>query len=427
MTSKFTRLLCIATTVAVVFSGCADEQPSATHAIDHAVDYASNHQGLITPETLERWLNDWESVRPAHVQGDLVVLQYGFSEDALGTAASTEGVRVYDASDDFSVLIEPRNNGLLAAGRAPARGVRVDAFLRKYTIDPQADFVVFVSGDLTHDSLSWLSMAWLTFRYWGIPDDRLAIVNGDINDLSEDVRADEPLEALYEGKVRVLALPSTNFSITLDLEDVRTWVQERPHDAQLWDTRIGAEYESTAISESARETSCIVGAPRCSAHYAGRIAGAKHLAFTGFLDEKHRVRPPQELLALLHNHGISRGTTQFLYDGDGARSAIVAFILLAITDHDARWYPNSFVEWSALNATHPETKLRRLSEENPWRTDTPEFTEELGSWSSLQQGVQPIVINSRTESAAAVHHEDEQYLADPPALPVVNFNDPSCF
>src|SRR5690625_4586335 len=299
MTSTITRAFLIALAAAMIFSGCADESSSETHAIDHAVDYASNHQGLVTPETLEGWLRDWDNARPAHIQGDLVVLQSGFTEGALATAASTEGVRVYDASEDFSVLIEPRNNGVFAAGRAPARGVRVDAFLRKYTIDPQKDFVVFVSGELTHDSLSWLSMAWLAFRYWGIAEERLAIVNGDIQDLSEDVRADEPLEALYEGKVRVLVLPSTNFRITLDLEEVRTWVQDRPAKAQLWDTRTAAEYEGRAISESARETSCITGAPRCTVHNAGRIAGAKHLEFTAFLDENHRVRPPQDLLELL--------------------------------------------------------------------------------------------------------------------------------
>lgn len=430
MLLKSFRLLVYFVASLALVSGCGDEESGEKTRNDYAfdaVDYHANDHGLITPETLERWLGNWAEERPAHVDGDLVVLQVGYVEDALGTAAAREGVRVFDVSEDIFVLIEPRNNGIFAAGQAPARGVRVDAFLRKYGIDPRSDYVVFVAGELSEESLSLLSIGWLTLRYWGLHEDLLAIVNGDIEDLPTELRADEPLEALYDGTIRVLELPSTEFSLTLDLGDVRAWVQKRPRHTKLWDTRSLDAYEGRTIPPALRETSCVAGQPACTALYSGRIAGADALDTAEFLTEEGRILEPDALRALLSARGVDRKTTHYVYDGDGARSAIVAFILHGVTKQSVRWYPNSFVEWSALNATHAEERLRRVKEDSPWRTDTPEFTEAIDVWADIAHGIQPVVINSRAERADGVLHEDERYLTHPPALPVVNLNDPNCF
>lgn len=416
-----------------LFAGCADdtssEQGVEEHAFDTAEDYASNVRGLITTDTLARWVSDWSAERPDDATGDLVVLQFGLDPDEEIAVSIGEhaGVRAFDISEDIYVLNEPRNNGIFTAGQAPARGVRIDAYLRKYHIDPREDFVVFVAEDLSEDSLALLSKAWLALHYWGFPDELLAIVNGDLSDIDVDLLDDEPQEAEYDGEVRVLVLPSTNFDLTLSLEDVRDWVQDRPEGIALWDNRTEDAYEGRVVSDAPYENSCAAGAPECTAIYGGRIAGAQHLDAASFLDSDARILEPEALRALLQDRNIDRSRTHYLYDGDGARSALVAFILLAVTGQDARWYPNSFVEWSALNATHPESKLQRLSEDNPWRTDTAEFSEAIDVWAELRLGVQPIVINSKAEHAQSVLAEDERYLVKPTALPVVDFDSPDCF
>lgn len=430
MTTRSYRYLFIIALSAFILAACGDdESPAELRVVQpyDRIDFDSNRSGLITPDTLERWLSGWLENSPESAEGDLVVLQVGLSDEALATAAASEGVRVYDVSEDIYVLMEPRNNGLFAAGQAPARGVRVDAFLRKYGIDPQKDLVVFVAGELTDDSLSLLSMGWLALRYWGLSEDLLAVLNGDVADLSPAVRADEPIEALYDGTDRIHVLPSTEFSLTLSIDDVRTWVKQRPQNVTLWDTRSLDAFEGRAVSVSPRETSCVEGEPFCTAIYSGRIAGAKHLQYSDFLDADSRIREPAELRALLSAKGIDRHATHYLYDGDGSLSAIVAFVLLAETGYSARWYPNSFVEWSALNASHPDPKLRRIAEDSPWRTDVSEYSEDIDAWAEFSHGVQPIVINSRVESADGVLQEDERYLTHPPALPVVNLDDPNCF
>lgn len=414
----------------VLLAGCADDGSDDTRRNDYAfdaLDYHANEYGLITPETLSEWLANWQDQRPTDVDGDLVILQVGLEEDALGTLASGEGVRVFDVSEDIYVLIEPRNNGIFASGQAPARGVRVDAFLRKYGIDPRSDYVAFIAEDLNDASLSLLSIGWLTLRYWGLHENLLAIVNGEVQDLPENQRADEPLEALYDGTIRVLELPTTEFSLTLNLGEVREWVQTAPKNVTLWDTRSRGEYDGREISAAVRETSCVQGKPACTALYSGRIAGASHLDAAEFLAADGRILEPEDLRTLLSARGLDRNTTHWLYDGDGARSAIVAFILHGVTKQSARWYPNSFVEWSALNATHAEERLRRLKDDNPWRTDIPELTEATDVWADIAHGIQPVVINSRAEDANGVLREDEKYLTHPPALPVVNLNDPNCF
>ena len=45
----------------------------------------------------------------------------------------------------------------------------------------------------------------------------------------------------------------------------------------------------------------------------------------------------------------------------------------------ARWYAASFLEWGALNASHPSSGLRALPDDSPWRTDAfPSLTEGFG-------------------------------------------------
>lgn len=432
MTRRFFPSLLLAACLVWIVSGCADDggsQEGSSHAFDAVEDYEANTFGLITPDTLERWIRDWSAERPEDATGELIVLQLGLSEDEeiSVSVGAHEGVRAYDISEDVYVLNEPRNNGIFTAGKAPARGVRIDAYLRKYEIDPREDVVVFVSEELSEQSLGELSKAWLALRYWGYPEERLAIVNGDLGDLDVDLLDEELQEAEYDGTVRVLVLPSTNFDITLSVEDVRTWVQERPEDVKLWDTRTPEEFEGQRVSVAPLETSCTSSSSPCTAVYGGRIAGARSLEASRFLDDHARILAPEALRELLDREGIDRDTTHFLYDGDGSRSAIVAFIFLAVTDHAARWYPNSFVEWSALNASHPESVLRGLAEDNAWRTDTEEFTEAIDAWGELSTAIRPIIINSRAEHAQNVLADDERYLVNPPALPVVDFDSPDCF
>lgn len=408
-----------------------EEEIEEEEVIDRpsAADYHQNKSGLITPETLTRWLQDWENERPDHISGDLVILQTGLAGQENPYAAESTGVRVYDVSEDILALAEHRSNGIFAAGQTPPRGVRIDGFLRKYGIHPQSDLVVFAPGEFSVQTLSTLSMAWLAMHYWGLPQSALAILNGDINGISSELRQKTSREAEYEGTQRILELPHTNFSVTLNLHDVHAWATTRPENVLLWDARELAEFEGKTISQSPRETTCIQGFPACTAVRAGRIAGAQHLDLDQILDASGTVRSLETIEAFLQDSGLDRQNTHYLYDADGARSAIVAFVLLGVTGHDARWYSNSFVEWSALNASHPTQGLR-ISEASPWRTDFPELTEvsegvaEL--WADDALGIRPMMINARANAAKKVFDDDELYLIKPTVLPVVGSDDPNC-
>ncbi len=319
-------------------------------------------------------------------------------------------MRSYSASD-LPVLLEPRLNGVSAIGRSPARGVRVDVYLRRYRIDPARDFVLLVNGTASPGQLRDLAQAWLTLRYWGFAHENLGILQGSVAELPESVRTATALAPPIDGTVRVPSLERDHFSVLAALGDVRRTVErEQP----LLDARQADAFEGTLLSESGSDDTCLQG-ERCTALRGGRIPGAVHLPLEALLTaDGTRLLPLAALDDALSAAGIVSKSELVVYDDDGAGSALATFALLAVVGRPARWYAGSFVEWGSLTASHPEPALHSLPSDSPWRTDT-ELQAEV--WAEAASGVRPLIVDPYAATTDAALAADRAYLASPPPLP----------
>lgn len=331
--------------------------------------YEDNASGWVLASTVSRWLGNWPAERPDGIGGNLVVLQLDAAEVALPFARSGEGVRTYLASD-LAELVQARSNGLVAIGEAPGRGLRIDAYLRRYRIDPTRDLVLLASGTGEAAHLSVLAKAWITLRYWGFSHEQLAVLSGGVaGELDESVRAATSQQVPVDGTVRVPTLERDHFSLLASLGEVR---QASLDDQAILDVRSRSEFDGEELSGSSVDTTCLVGAPLCTAVYAGRVPGAVHLSLADLLTEDGAGLASLNAIDLaLAAAGIDASEEVIVYDGDGTESAVAAFVLLGVAGIPARWYASSFAEWvrSSLRIpTKHSTPFHRAARGAPmWR------------------------------------------------------------
>ncbi|MCU0696285.1 MAG: hypothetical protein MUC96_07140 [Myxococcaceae bacterium] len=395
--------------------------PLAALAVRSAATRSDNTAGLVTRATFEGWLRDWKARRPEGITGDLVVLQ---PDDAAGAAkylAQAPGVRAYHAGD-LPLLLQTRNNGVLAISRVPGNGVRADAYLRRYGIRADRDLVVFIAGTRSVSTVADLARAWLTLRYWGLDHRHLAIVDAAVSDLPEALRTTASIPVpIANDDVRVPSFKRNHFELLAHLGDVRTAVTNRQ---PLLDTRPLAEFEGRVPSASALDETCLAGPPACTATFSGRIAGAKHLPLERVLDPvTFDFKPLSELETTLSSSGEA---PPILYDADGTTSAIVAFAALGVVGTPVRWYAASFLEWGALNATHPRSALQTLPASSPWRSDDTVVSEGERTWGTVEHAVRPLVFDPNAASADRIRLDDLEYLVSPAPLPAPGAGDSSC-
>jgi 3-mercaptopyruvate sulfurtransferase SseA len=388
-----------------------------------AASYGDNTAGLVTVATLRRWLTDWTTQRPEGVTGDLVILQTGPAPTEGPYAAPAPGVRVYDA-DDLPMLLQHRSNGVLASGRSPGRGVRVDSYLRRYGIRPTKDLVLLAAGSgPSTEALADLARAWLTLRYWGLDHRTLAVLRDGVDRLEPTLRGAAALEPPVDGPERVPSLGRDHRVLVAGLGDVRAAVTGG---GLLVDTRDREEFDGGRLSASAFEDTCPAGAGHCTALFSGRIAGARHVPLAGLFDADGRLAPRDGLDAAFRASGVPDDAVAIVYDADGTTGAIAAFARLAVAGKPARWYAGGFVEWASLGASHPAPALRSLPSDSPWRLDLPHLTEGLGLHAAVEAGARPLILDSAAARASALFDEDLAYLRTPPPMPAPGAGDSVC-
>lgn len=382
-------------------------------------DYRDNESGLVAPERLATWVTAWRSSRPRAVEGDLVVLQLDEAEGDARFVRGGEGVRVHLATE-IPRLFEARNNGIAAIGRVPASGVRIDSFLRRFGIRPNVDFVLLASGK---GNLEDLARAWLVFRYWGFSPESLGILDGTVSALDVALRtATSEAHPLTE-RGRVLGLPDAGFWLLADAGTVR----EALGRDLIVDTRSRSEFDGDELVPTLLDTTCLAGAPACTASTSGRIAGATWLPVDAIVAGGGRFRAPAEIESALGNAGLGGSRVHVVYDNDGRTSAVVAFAMLAIAGVPARWYAPSFLEWGSLNATHPTAEARTLPATSAWRTDdTPRRTEGRTTWATADRAIRPLVFDPARQTADRVQTADAEYKRAAPPLPAVGASEDVC-
>jgi 3-mercaptopyruvate sulfurtransferase SseA len=375
-----------------------------------AANLDDNRSGSVTAARLQTWLSDWAAQRPEGLTGDLVILQLSPASRGGRYVAPQPGVRVYDAVD-LDMFVEPRNNGLAAIGRAPANGVRVDRLLRAYGVRPDVDFLLLTQGEATRGGLETLARTWLTLRYWGVPHTAMGVLRDPISEaVPTSARTDTVAAHPFSGTLRVSSLGLEGRVLVAGLSDVRDAIGK----AGIVDVRAAAEFDGLEFGSAPTDSTCLAGAPRCAPTFSGHIAGAVNLPVERVV-EGSRLKSLEELDAVAA--GFDRNAPVIVYATDDGASAVVTFALVGVVGLSARWYAGGFIEWGALNASHPVAALRVLPEASAWRTDTDQWTGGERRWADADRAVRPLVFDPMVAAVDRVTQTDADYPVNPPELP----------
>ncbi|MFO8087450.1 MAG: hypothetical protein R6T91_06550 [Bacteroidales bacterium] len=371
-----------------------------------AEDYNENVNGLITGQTLQNWIDDWQNNKPAGINGRLVILQMttGPEGGEYITPKPQEGVLTYRM--DTGRLTQVRSNGVIETRSVVPDGNQMDGFLQDYNIDPRNDMVVCAMASGGYFPVMQKGRCWYMLRYWGTAKDNLAVLNGaaaspevmDPSYLGSTGTCDEHLMVTAgapdclprNGRVSVRDLPEDNISLQATLEDVIAAAEGR-QDAFIWDARSANEYSAV---QGVAEDKYLGIDFRNGASKQGHPVGAVVLPYSNLLmsDGTFRYKPKADLLAYMNGEEVDGaqferydsgaliplgvgnayrpGQTVITYCETTFRAMITGFASAAVLGLPNRFYDGAMVEWNSLSAgVQDKFGSFILPTDSPWRTD----------------------------------------------------------
>lgn len=378
-------------------------------------NYHDNDHGLITGGKLKQWIDDWEGTKPDGIEGRLIILQVrpsGATPFAHITPKEDEGVYSYLVAG--SVFNKARDNGISRFEQDIPDGAAVDKWLKEYAVDPRKDLLVLTfeqQGDTQNSVVQTVGRTWIYFKYWGVQNEHIAILNGSVNWNSTNhglplstAASHESSDPPNNGTVSVRDLGVDNTVLSISLEEVIDLLAERNEagssyddGVRIVDARGGAEAYGLKKSTSTGRTNCTSytgTAPnaKCSTPFEGRIKGAQSVPWPQFIDNAangFRFKPYADLKAIFDAQSgwddDSESTIQ--YCRTNQRSTVTGIVANVILGYPTRFYETSFIEWGHLSAgpedevlggasnveTYPNKQL--LSSDSPFRTDLDWLTE----------------------------------------------------
>ncbi|MFA7617698.1 MAG: hypothetical protein WC012_01465 [Thiohalomonadaceae bacterium] len=393
-----------------------------------ALDYDDNENGLITGNTLRRWIADWENERPAGVTGKLIILQLsagpGGAQFIKSDKANVFTYHVPSGNDITGWWTQTRDNGVIQTTQMVPDGAKMDALLQAHDIDPQNDMIVCAMGTGSTGNAMAQGRCWYALRYWGVANKNLAALNGGNQFLAAGdaeqtpwtpdlfmASADVPS---YQGTASVRDLKVDNTALQATLSDMMSivTVEDRNNTADgvfLWDARNLSQYSAGEQMENGENT----GTTACAAAYClpeagydymksfqnagskqGHPNGAVQLQFTRLLDSTKgfAYRTKAELEAYMQGKTVGGigfvdgmyaplgegnayqpGDTVYTYCETTFRAMITGFASAAILGYPTRFYDGAMIEWNSL--AYKQTREASVNGDyilpvgSPWRTD----------------------------------------------------------
>jgi 3-mercaptopyruvate sulfurtransferase SseA len=359
-----------------------------------AADYKDNVHGLLTGDTLKRWIADWSTNHPAGATGRLVILQVVPNAGASLAHIAEKGTGVVSYLVNASELTQVRDNGLSRIEAEIPDGKAADTFLKKYGIDARNDYVVFTFEQLSDTQnaiVQSVGRAWFFLRYWGFPKERLGVLNGSVNWNAKTngvVLTTPPTLPPNDGTTTVRDLRSDNTTLVISLGSLldvyKGAAGATPFaNVALVDARGGPEALGLKKATSTGKTDCTsytgtgVNA-RCSPPFEGRLKGAKSVPWPQFLSDAatgFQFLPKTDVKSLFDTQsGYTEGKLTIQYCRTNMRSMVTGIVANVILGYPTRFYDTSFIQWSHLSYG-PTALTRVLPEASAYRTDLTTLTE----------------------------------------------------
>src|SRR5690554_2287886 len=392
-------------------------------------NYDDNVNGLITHNTLKKWLDNWEENKPAGINGKLVIIQQGEGPaDAKFIKPNNKNTFTYVDSG----WLETRSNGVMNIPSIVLSGPSIDCLIRKYGIDVINDMIVCAQGAGSIGSYMIQGCCWFTFSYWGVEQISLAVLNGNNQHLSDaaqlgtdyftdkaiaEVKKNDKEEVVFEpaaskhprplvhkqiSSVKDLKVDNTAFYASI--EDVinvlpLTDTPDNGDGIMLWDARNLPQYSGGTFewNEKAIKETVADGnrgfqnkAPRQS-----HPRGALNLEFTNMLNTETGIYHSKAVLEEIVKGGLSPkgegfvsggadegyklvqtgnayqpGDTIIHYCETSMRAGVTIIPAAVILGIPSRLYDSAMIEWNSLTAgTKDKNGFEVLPKDSPWNTE----------------------------------------------------------
>jgi len=441
-----TMLLLLAS-ITLVVTGCGTENdlgsssPTPAKVTDipqvSADNYDDNVNGLITGNTLKRWIDNWDANRPAGITGRLVVLQASTGEAGYELIASTANVSTYLI--DGSEWKETRSNGVVETISMVPSGRAVDTFLAKYGIDPAKDMIVCTQGTAGAFNSMKMGRCWYMFRYWGTAKEHVAVLNGgnewlgtgSNTDLVQTDFSNTASAPPLNGTASVKDLPEINMVLQATVEDMLAIIPTQDVNLLndgvfIWDAR-GNGTPGTGSNEYSPDDDTDF---RNGGSTQGHPNGALMLQFIDLLNtaEGFTFKSKAVLQSYMDGNtdagsagfagadlqGVGAGNAYqtgdviYTYCETTYRAMITGIATGVILGLPTRFYDGAMYEWHTLSNVVASDGNVILPWDSPWRTDK-------SSVSMFLQSSDPALIaprnvnNAYAASANAVINEDLSY------------------
>jgi len=447
--SRYTRLsyISLALAISVGLNGCGggDDDNSSNVKVytpkeismKSNRDYKDNTYGVITAETLSKWINDWNNTKPEGVEGRLVVLQagaVGFDNNATFLPHNDQNVFVYaipgGGSCDPSYM---RYDGFSQTPGAMVSGENIDRNINYFQLDPKKDFVVFAVAEGS-SAIREITRTWWSMVYWGWDLKRLAFLNGSVaynfaqnkSYLVAKPSATPKMEKEYH--MRDLKTDRTALHLYID-EMMELAKKEDQSGYFIVDARGSAEYNGSKGSKSVSKSCGPNHDEQCYTAYRGHVKGAVDFPYTDILvtddavedlngdgtvdtkDASYKFKSYDDLVSLYAAKGYKEGDMVVAYCRTGRKSTLSALTSVTVLGYPYRMYDGSWMQWGMMAHAQDTNGSYIMPEDAAHRTDVDGYSTVISYNDSQYINPKDIYeINLTATSAQKIKEEDKAYL-----------------
>lgn len=394
-----------------------------------ADNYDNNVNGLITHNTLKRWIDDWEANRPAGINGKLVIIQQ--STGPTGAEfIKPDNQHVFTYVN--SAWREARSNGVITIGGVGPGGIvlsgtGIDNLIKRFGIDVHNDLIVCAQGGSSTDVYMNQGRCWYTFSYWGVDQKNLAVLNGNNSHLStaeqlganyftstkiDPTNQTSPIINRQVSSVKDLKVDNTLLYASLeDLINVLPIVDEPVNNdgVFLWDgrsvTQFSAGLQSWSPASGPASTLTNTALPnrynsfQNNAPRQSHPRGTHHLQWDNLITTGTGLYHDKATLAAILSGGTAPSGQSFVVGGltqdyqvagegnawqpgdiiyhfceTSARSGVTLVTAAVILGIPSRLYDSGLVEWNSLTAGAVDKNGNSiLPAGSPWDTSSLSF------------------------------------------------------
>jgi len=400
-------------------------------------DYSKFESGVITPEKLASYVDNWQATKPKGTKGRLVIFQAGATSLGKFIKHDDTNVSVYQIPGGGSC--DPsykRHDGIANIPGALLSGPYVDGMINMFDLNPEEDYVVFAVGEGS-TGIREIVRSWWVLTYWGWPKDRLAFLNGSVSyDFSENSGL---ADYLVDSGSPMPAAPS-NYSMKT-LNNVQTHLQTylaemmqiaAKNDKSKYfiaDARGTKEYTGAKNSRAADMNCGPHFDEQCHVPLQGHIRGAVDFPYTDLLimddqkedingdgkidkkDASFKFKSPTDLEAYYSEKGYKPNQKIVTYCRTGRKATLVTLTASAILDYPVSMYDGSWIQWGEMANRRDVTGNEILPAGSHLNLDDPKYSV-VTKYIEPQytQAGAPYEINLNATKSDKIIEEDKAYM-----------------